>query len=116
MPGDFPIIQFDWIVICIQRSADAVRGSGFDAGQLGLGGVDRYWIDDLVCQKKKSDLMSILLVLIVCSILVAAAFLAAFIYSVKSGQFDDTYSPGHRILFDDHLPDSHKNNKENSRK
>jgi len=56
--------------------------------------------------------MSILLVLIVCSILVAAGFLAAFIYSVKSGQFDDTYSPGHhRILFDETTPDSQEINK-----
>jgi len=60
--------------------------------------------------------MGILFVLILCSILVAAAFLAAFIYAVKSGQFDDTYSPGHRILFDDKVADSHKNNNENSPK
>jgi cbb3-type cytochrome oxidase maturation protein len=48
--------------------------------------------------------MSVLIVLISCSILVAAAFLAAFIFSAKKGQFDDTYSPGRRILFDDTKP------------
>ena len=48
--------------------------------------------------------MSILIVLIICSILVAAIFLIAFVVSVRNGQFDDTYSPGHRILFDDNVP------------
>ena len=59
--------------------------------------------------------MSILLVLIVCSILVAGVFLIAFIVSVRSGQYDDTYSPGHRILFDD-SPENPNKIKENDMK
>lgn len=47
--------------------------------------------------------MKILILLILCSIIVAAFFLAAFVFSVKSGQFDDTYSPGRRILYDDNV-------------
>ena len=35
------------------------------------------------------------------SILVAGGFLIAFLWSVKTGQFDDDYSPPRRILFDD---------------
>lgn len=45
--------------------------------------------------------MSVIVILIIASILVAVGFLAAFIWSVKSGQYDDTYSPSVRILFDE---------------
>ncbi|MFI5130951.1 MAG: cbb3-type cytochrome oxidase assembly protein CcoS [Chitinophagales bacterium] len=45
--------------------------------------------------------MSVIIILLIASISVAALFLAAFIWSVKSGQFDDDYSPASRILFDD---------------
>ncbi|MGF2412720.1 cbb3-type cytochrome oxidase assembly protein CcoS [Ferruginibacter sp.] len=45
--------------------------------------------------------MSALFILIGISILVAASFLAAFLWSVKSGQFDDDYTPSVRMLFDD---------------
>jgi cbb3-type cytochrome oxidase maturation protein len=44
--------------------------------------------------------MSVLYLLIIISILVALGFLAAFIWAVKSGQFEDDYSPSVRILFD----------------
>lgn len=37
----------------------------------------------------------------VCSIVLAGAFLLAFIWASSSGQFDDDVSPAHRILFDD---------------
>jgi len=33
--------------------------------------------------------------------MVAGGFLAAFIWSVKSGQYDDDYTPSVRMLFDD---------------
>jgi len=45
--------------------------------------------------------MSVLFVLIGFSLLLAVVFLAAFIVSIKRGQFDDEYTPGVRILFDD---------------
>ncbi len=45
--------------------------------------------------------MSAIIVLLIASISVAAVFLAAFIWGVKSGQFEDDYSPSSRILFDD---------------
>jgi cbb3-type cytochrome oxidase maturation protein len=45
--------------------------------------------------------MSVIVVLLIASISVAAIFLAAFLWSVKSGQFEDDYSPASRILFDD---------------
>ncbi len=44
--------------------------------------------------------MSALFVLIGISMLVAGGFLAAFLWSVKKGQYDDDYTPSIRILFD----------------
>lgn len=45
--------------------------------------------------------MNILIVLIAVSLLVALGFLAAFIWAVKTGQFDDASTPSFRILWDD---------------
>ncbi|HTE30816.1 MAG TPA: cbb3-type cytochrome oxidase assembly protein CcoS [Chryseolinea sp.] len=47
--------------------------------------------------------MNIIIVLIAISLNIAVAFLIAFLYSVKSGQYDDTYSPSIRMLFDDKI-------------
>lgn len=45
--------------------------------------------------------MSVIIILLIASISVAAIFLIAFLWGVKSGQFEDDYSPASRILFDD---------------
>jgi len=45
--------------------------------------------------------MSVILILILASLAVAVAFLVAFIWAVKAGQFEDTCTPGMRILGDD---------------
>ena len=45
--------------------------------------------------------MSVIIILLISSISVAALFLIAFLWGVKSGQFEDDYSPASRILFDD---------------
>jgi cbb3-type cytochrome oxidase maturation protein len=45
--------------------------------------------------------MSILFLLIPLSIMIAAAFLAAFACAVKAGQFEDTCTPAMRILLED---------------
>ena len=47
--------------------------------------------------------MSIIYVLLAISVTVALVFFAAFVFSVKSGQFDDTYTPSVRMLFEDEL-------------
>ncbi|ESU25196.1 cytochrome cbb3 oxidase maturation protein CcoS [Flavobacterium enshiense DK69] len=47
--------------------------------------------------------MSVIYLLISISIVVALVFLYIFIRAVKSGQFDDDYTPSVRILFDDEL-------------
>ena len=48
--------------------------------------------------------MSVLLVLIGVSMLVAAGFLAAFLWAVRSGQFDDRHTPSIRMLFENRRP------------
>lgn len=48
--------------------------------------------------------MSVIVILIAIGIIVTGGFLAAFIWAVKSGQYDDTYSPAVRMLFDDNKP------------
>lgn len=45
--------------------------------------------------------MNIIFLLIGCSLVMALGFLAAFIWTVKSGQMEDDYTPSVRILFDD---------------
>ena len=47
--------------------------------------------------------MSVIYLLITISIVVAVVFLGAFIRAVKSGQYDDDYTPSVRMLFDDEL-------------
>ncbi len=49
--------------------------------------------------------------MIIVSLVVALGFLGAFIWSVKSGQYDDDYTPSVRMLFDD---DQSKENKSNN--
>jgi len=43
--------------------------------------------------------MEVMIVLIGFSILAAAGFLAAFIWALRRGQFDDLSTPAFRILF-----------------
>ena len=45
--------------------------------------------------------MKIIFLLIFVSLLIAVGFLAAFFWAVKSGQYEDDYTPSIRILFDD---------------
>jgi len=47
--------------------------------------------------------MMIIFFLIGASLLLAGGFLIAFIYSTKKGQFDDTYTPSVRMLFDNKI-------------
>ena len=56
--------------------------------------------------------MSVIIILIIISVIVAIFFLAVFIWAVKSGQFDDTVSPSIRILFDDVKKNNSKDNKD----
>ncbi|MEP1032246.1 cbb3-type cytochrome oxidase assembly protein CcoS [Ekhidna sp.] len=48
--------------------------------------------------------MSVIFILIACSLLLAGSFLAAFLWASRSGQFEDDYTPSVRILFEDEGP------------
>ncbi|MCF8464594.1 MAG: cbb3-type cytochrome oxidase assembly protein CcoS [Flavobacteriales bacterium] len=45
--------------------------------------------------------MEVIFLLIAISIIAALGFLAAFLWAVRSGQYDDDKTPAMRILFDD---------------
>ncbi len=45
--------------------------------------------------------MNVIFILIGASILVAGGFLVAFLWAVKTGQYDDDYTPSVRMLFED---------------
>ena len=57
--------------------------------------------------------MSVIVLLIIFSVIIAFIFLITFIWAVKSGQYDDTDSPSVRILFDNekNQPPTDENNK-----
>lgn len=57
--------------------------------------------------------MSVMIILIGFSLLVAIIFLILFIRAVRSGQFDDKYTPSIRILFNDE-PKKEKDKKHGS--
>lgn len=48
--------------------------------------------------------MEVLFILIGFSLLVALVFLGSFVWAVKSGQYDDRYTPAVRVLFDEAQP------------
>jgi cbb3-type cytochrome oxidase maturation protein len=47
--------------------------------------------------------MTIIFFLIPISVLLAAGFLAAFIWAVRSGQYEDTCTPSMRVLMDQEI-------------
>lgn len=47
--------------------------------------------------------MSVIYLLITLSIIIAVGFLYFFIRAVRTGQYDDDYTPSVRMLFDDEL-------------
>ncbi len=55
--------------------------------------------------------MSVIVVLIGASLLVATGFLIAYLWAVKHGQYDDKYTPSVRILFDDEKKSENRSKK-----
>jgi cbb3-type cytochrome oxidase maturation protein len=52
--------------------------------------------------------MIVIFLLIPLSIVIAACFLGAFIWAIRSGQYEDTCTPSMRVLLDeDRKTDSH---------
>jgi cbb3-type cytochrome oxidase maturation protein len=52
--------------------------------------------------------MSVIFILISISMIVAGCFLVAFLWAVKSGQYDDSHTPAVRILFEDKVKNKHE--------
>lgn len=47
--------------------------------------------------------MSVIYVLLAISIIVAVIFFIAFIFAIKKGQYDDSYTHSVRMLFEDEI-------------
>lgn len=45
--------------------------------------------------------MIVILLLIIVSLILALIFLVAFIWAIKNKQYDDTHTPGLRILYEE---------------
>ncbi len=60
--------------------------------------------------------MDIIFMLIVTSLIIAVIFFILFVRSVKSGQYDDVYTPSVRMLFDDELITEEQKKESNSNK
>jgi len=58
--------------------------------------------------ERKVIVMEVIFLLIGLGILVAGGFLVAFIWAMRSGQYDDDYTPSVRILWDDSKKKSKK--------
>jgi len=61
--------------------------------------------------------MSVIIILISASLLIALGFLIAFIWSVKTNQYEDDYTPSVRILFENdtkQLPDEEEQQQPNT--
>jgi len=56
--------------------------------------------------------MNIIFMLIAASLVIAILFFILFVKSVKSGQYDDVYTPSVRMLFEDELVSKEKSDSE----
>ena len=57
--------------------------------------------------------MGVIYLLLAISVAVALLFFVIFIISVRKGQFDDSYTPSVRMLFDDELVKAPEENQAN---
>jgi cbb3-type cytochrome oxidase maturation protein len=58
--------------------------------------------------------MSVIYLLIPISIIIAIGFFVAFIRAVKTGQYDDDYTPSVRMLFDDEIVNTKAKKQQNT--
>jgi cbb3-type cytochrome oxidase maturation protein len=57
--------------------------------------------------------MGIIYIMLVVSLLVALFFLGSFLWAIKTGQYEDDYTPSVRILFEDDLISNNQNKNQN---
>jgi cbb3-type cytochrome oxidase maturation protein len=60
--------------------------------------------------------MSVIFILIIASLTIAIGFLIAFLWSVKTNQYDDDYTPSVRILFDNEISSTQSTNSKEKNK
>ena len=60
--------------------------------------------------------MNIIFMLIAASLVIAILFFILFVKSVKSGQYDDVYTPSVRMLFEDELVKQKASEPDNNQK
>jgi cbb3-type cytochrome oxidase maturation protein len=53
--------------------------------------------------------MNVIIILLLVGVLVSALFLGAFIWCIRTSQFEDDFSPAVRILFDDKVKSADNN-------
>lgn len=59
--------------------------------------------------------MTIIYLLLSISVIVALAFFVLFILSIKNGQYEDTYTPSVRMLFEDEIVKSIPENEKSTK-
>lgn len=57
----------------------------------------------LAAAKPENDFMSVLHIALPIALVVSLAFVAAFVWQVRTGQLDDLETPPRRVLFDDDM-------------
>lgn len=60
--------------------------------------------------------MNIIFMLIIASLFIAIFFFILFVKSVKTGQYDDVYTPSVRMLFDDELVEKDNSDQKSNQK
>ena len=55
--------------------------------------------------------MGIIYIMLAVSLIIALFFLLSFLWAIKTGQYDDDYTPSVRMLFDDELINNQNKNK-----
>ena len=75
--------------------------------------VSTFYLFVNLLQLKKS-VMNIIFMLIIASLFIAILFFILFVKSVKTGQYDDVYTPSVRMLFDDELVKDKSSDKKNN--
>ena len=60
--------------------------------------------------------MNIIFMLIIASLVIAVLFFILFVKSVRTGQYDDVYTPSVRMLFDDELVEEKSSAKKTNQK
>ncbi|NDF59958.1 MAG: cbb3-type cytochrome oxidase assembly protein CcoS [Crocinitomicaceae bacterium] len=57
--------------------------------------------------------MGIIYIMLIVSLIVALFFLGSFLWAIKTGQYEDDYTPSVRILFEDELISNNQNTTQN---